>query len=168
MEFKTERLFLRPTTTADAKMIFELMNSPKWLDYIGDRNVKTREAAVTYIEEKIIAQQERLGYANFTLHRIEDGAKLGSCGLYDRPGLEGVDIGFALLPQFEGVGYGREAATCILEQAKTTFKIKSLNAITLPRNMPSRRLLEHLGLTLIKEFTLPEDSEVLLLYRIDF
>ena len=35
---------------------------------------------------------------------------MGSCGLYDREGLDGVDIGFAFLPQFEGQGFGFEAA----------------------------------------------------------
>lgn len=168
MEFTTERLFLRPTVETDAPMVLALLNSPKWLDFIGDRNVKTLEQAKGYIRDNIISQQERLGYSNFTLHLKKDGSKLGSCGLYDRAGLEGVDIGFALLPQYEGLGYGREAAQCILAQARDLFKIPYLNAITLPRNMPSRKLLEHLGLKFIKEIELPNDPEVLLLYRIEF
>lgn len=35
--FETDRLLLQPTSTSDAQLIFELLNSPKWLKYIGDR-----------------------------------------------------------------------------------------------------------------------------------
>ena len=39
--FETDRLILKPTSEEDAEFIFELLNTPKWLKYIGDRNVKS-------------------------------------------------------------------------------------------------------------------------------
>lgn len=50
--FETERLILKPTDLEDVDLIFELMNSPKWLEYIGDRNIKTKEDARQYILDK--------------------------------------------------------------------------------------------------------------------
>ena len=60
--FETERLFLQPTTEEDAGFILELLNSPKWLEYIGDRSVHTEEDAKQYIKNKISPQLEKLGY----------------------------------------------------------------------------------------------------------
>lgn len=93
--FETERLILKPTSEEDAAFIFELLNTPKWIKYIGDRNIKTIENARDYIEAKILPQLKRLGYSNYTLISKLDNCKIGTCGLYDRDGLIGVDIGFA-------------------------------------------------------------------------
>ena len=38
--FETNRLLLRPTSITDAEFIYELLNTPKWIQYIGDRNIK--------------------------------------------------------------------------------------------------------------------------------
>src|SRR5690606_16395207 len=99
--YETERLILQPTSEDDAAFIYKLVNSPKWLANIGDRNVKSVAEAKTYIKDRITPQLEKLGYGNYTLIRKVDNIKIGSCGLYDREGLEGIDIGFALLPDYE-------------------------------------------------------------------
>lgn len=106
MILETERLRLRSTSEEDADFVYRLLNSPQWLKYIGDRKVYSIEDARGYIQKKMLPQLERLGHSNFTVIRKSDGARMGSCGLYDREGLEGVDIGFAFLPEYEGQGYG--------------------------------------------------------------
>lgn len=166
--FETERLVLQPTTEEDAGFILELLNSPKWLEYIGDRNVHTEEDAKQYIKNKISPQLEKLGFANYTLIRKSDGLKIGSCGLYDREGVEGIDIGFALLPAFEGLGYGFESASKVLEIGKTKFNIDRFSAITTRNNPGSQRLIEKLGLRYIETIRIPNDEEELLLYRIEY
>lgn len=40
-KYETERLILKPITLEDSDFVYELLNSEKWLKYIGDRNVKT-------------------------------------------------------------------------------------------------------------------------------
>lgn len=166
--FETERLVLQPTTEEDAGFILELLNSPKWLEYIGDRNVHTEEDAKQYIKNKISPQLEKLGFANYTLIRKSDGLKIGSCGLYDREGVEGIDIGFALLPAFEGLGYGFESASKVLEIGKNEFNIDRFSAITTRNNPGSQRLIEKLGLRYIETIRIPNDEEELLLYRIEY
>lgn len=166
--FETERLVLQPTTEEDAGFILELLNSPKWLEYIGDRNVHTEEDAKQYIKNKISQQLEKLGFGNYTLIRKTDGVKIGSCGLYDREGLEGIDIGFALLPAFEGLGYGFESASKVLEIGKNEFNIDRFSAITTKNNLASQRLIEKLGLRYIETIRIPNDEEELLLYRIEY
>ncbi|MEZ5008622.1 MAG: GNAT family N-acetyltransferase [Chitinophagales bacterium] len=99
--FETERLIIRPTNESDAAFLMELLNTPKWIQNIGNRNINNLEDAKVYIQTKCTPQFERLGYGNYTVVRKSDQVKLGTCGLYDREGLEGIDIGFAFLPQYE-------------------------------------------------------------------
>ena len=118
--FETERLILKPASEEDASFIFELFNTPKWLQYIGDRNVKTVEDARDYIKTRMVPQLERLGYSNYVVIRKTDNCKVGTCGLYDREGLEGIDIGFAFLPEYEKKGYAFEGA---IELQHVAFEI---------------------------------------------
>lgn len=161
---ETERLILKPTLEEDAAFLLELVNTPKWLKYIGDRNVKTLEDAVQYIQNRILPQLKKLGYGNYTLIRKEDHQKIGSCGLYDREGLEGIDIGFAFLPEYERQGYAFEAARKVLEVGIHEFGIRKIQAITTKDNLSSQKLLEKLGLTLTGTTRIPNDDEELLLY----
>ena len=163
--YETERLILRPTNESDAAYILELINTPKWLKNIGDRKVHTKEDAIKYIQERMLPQLERLGFSNFTVIRKSDGAKMGSCGLYDREGLEGLDIGFAFLPAFEKKGYAYEAASRIKQAAIEDFGIEIIKAIAIPSNTASQNLLEKLGLKFQKRFFMEGDSEELMLYQ---
>lgn len=165
--FETERLHVIPTTENDAKFIYELLNTPKWIKYIGDRGVKTVENAKDYIKEKMIPQLERLGYSNYTLIRKEDNKKIGTCGLYDREGLEGIDIGFAFLPEYEKKGFAFEASSKIRDIAFNEFEIKSISAITTKDNISSQKLLEKLGFEHTGITKLPNDNEELLVYKIE-
>jgi RimJ/RimL family protein N-acetyltransferase len=165
---ETQRLFLRPTNTEDAEFLLELMNSPKWIKNIGDRKVRTIQDSINYIESKIKSQQERLGFSNYTVIRKTDQAKIGTCGLYDREGLEGVDIGFAFLPQYEKMGYAYESASKMMELGIQHFGLKKISAITITENIDSQRLIEKLGLKFDKRIKLPNDEEELLLYSSEF
>ena len=96
--------FRKDPSEKEIKFILELFNTPKWLKYIGERNMKTTENAEKYIETKMLPQLKKLGYSNYTLIKKEDNIKFGTCGLYDREGLDGIDIGFALFPEHEKKG----------------------------------------------------------------
>ena len=162
---ETKHLKLIPTCIDDADFIVKLLNTPKWLKYIGDRQVKTTDEAINYISSKITPQFKKLGYGNYTVIRKSDNVKVGTCGLYDREGLSGVDIGFAFLPEFEQHGYAYEGSKKLLDVGFSDFGIKQVNAITLPNNKASQKLLEKLGLQFIKMIKLPDDENELMLYQ---
>lgn len=165
-QFDTERLRLIPTSIDDADFLLVLLNSPKWLKYIGDRKVETIEDAITYIQNRMNPQLERLGFGNYTVSLKSNNQKIGICGLYDRKGLEGLDIGFAFLPEFEKKGYAFESAYKLLEVAVEKFKIKEISAITTEDNSESQKLLVKLGLQFEKKFFLEGDSEELMLFKL--
>ena len=165
--YETERLILTPTSIDDAAFVLAVMNTPKWIKNIGDRKVHTIADAEQYIKDKMLPQYNRLGFGNNTVSRKSDGVKMGSCGLYDRPGLEGVDIGFAFLPEYEGHGYAHEAAQKVKSLALSEWGITKISGITSQSNIASQRLLNKLGLESMGLTTLPDDDEELLLYVLD-
>ena len=164
---ETERLILKPITTDDAEFLFELYNSPRFLEFIGDRNIKNIEAAAEYIETRFLPQLERLGYGNYVIIRKSDNQKLGAVGVYEREGLDVQDIGFSFLPQFEGQGFGYEAASHLLETVFWDFKVRKISAITSKVNVASQNLIKKLGLKYIKNVLLPGDDEELLYFEME-
>lgn len=162
--FQTTRLLIRPTLEKDASFILNLFNSPKWLKYIGDRNLKTVEQAQHYIKEKMLPQLHELGYSNYTIIRKEDKEKIGICGLYNRESLDGIDLGFAFLSDYEGKGYAFEASSKITQVAFDIFKLPLLRAITDTDNLSSQKLLKKLGFKSEGLINLASSAEELLLF----
>ena len=165
--FETERLILKPTGIEDTEFIFQLLNSPKWIQFIGDRNVRTSDDAKIYIQNRMLPQLEKCGFSNYTVIQKEDQTKIGTCGLYSREGMENIDIGFAFLPKFEKKGFAFEAASKLFYEAKNTFKINHLDAFTTKDNYDSQKLLEKLGLKKSGLIRIPNDDEELILYQIE-
>ncbi|MBI1317094.1 GNAT family N-acetyltransferase [bacterium] len=163
--FQTEPLLLRPTQPTDADFLLALFNSPKWMQFIGDRHVRTLAEAEAYIESRMMPQMECLGFSNYTVFRRADETPIGICGLYERHDPPGIELGFALLPEYEKMGYAFEAAHRLLEAARTVFSIKQLGAITNPNNIDSQKLLEKLGFRFVEETTLPGETELVWAYR---
>lgn len=52
-EISTERLILHELHDNDHEFIFKLVNSPGWLEFIGDRNIRTLEDAAVYVNNII-------------------------------------------------------------------------------------------------------------------
>ena len=162
---ETNRLLIKPTNLDDAGFVLELMNTDGWIRFIGDRNVHTIENAKNYISEKMIPQLEEFGFGNNTLIRKSDHLKIGSCGLYMRPGMEGADIGFALLPDFYGQGYAYEASKALLDYSIETLKLPLIQAITTKGNVDSQTLITKLGMKFIEVRDITGISEPMLVYR---
>jgi RimJ/RimL family protein N-acetyltransferase len=163
--FETKRLILKPTTAADAAMFFELYNTPKWIKYVGDINVQTIADAKEIITKKTIPHRKKYGYASYTVIRKSDKVKIGSCGLLNREGQNGVDVGCAFLPQYEGKGYALESLIKLIEVAVREFKLSRINAMTFKKNKDAQKLLQKLGFEFEKVTTLPNVKGTHLLYK---
>ncbi len=147
LSFESDRLYLRPTTEEDAALVLAILTAPKALKFIGDRNLHSEDDARDYIRQRALPQLRERGYANYTIVTKETGTKVGVCGLYLRPDLELIDLGYALHPDHEGQGYAREASKRIMQAAKEHFGQLKLSAITHGENTASIKVLEALGFT---------------------
>jgi len=158
----TERLLLR---LADAPFLLGLLNTRGWLDNIGDRGVYTlADAQNYYYNDRLRRACETPGCGPMLCVLKNDGTTIDNSGVYDRPGLDLPDFGFAFLPEYHGRGYAYEASVANLTFAHGH---KELLAITLPTNKPSIRLLEKLGFKREEELIrIPGDDEAeLILFR---
>jgi ribosomal-protein-alanine N-acetyltransferase len=161
---ETERLVLRLLSPEDADFILELVNDPGWLQFIGDKGVRTPEDARAYIRSGPMAMVARHGFGLY-LTELKDGAvPIGICGLIKRHGLADVDVGFAFLPAFRAKGYALEAAVATMEYGRKTLGMTRIVAITTPDNHASIKLLRKLGMRFENMIRLPGDSEELSLF----
>ncbi|WP_394780977.1 GNAT family N-acetyltransferase [Undibacterium sp.] len=161
---ETERLRLRTMNLDDAQFYLDLTNDPAWIKNIGDKGLKTIEAARESLQNGPIAMQQKLGFSLYVVEQKSDAAATGLCGLIKRDSLEDVDIGYAFLPQFRGLGYASEAAAGVLQYGKQQFGFKKLAAITSSENHDSAKVLEKLGFQLQKLVVLKGETKETRLY----
>jgi len=160
----TQRLLLRPFTLADATFIVKLLNSPGWLQFIGDRNVHSEGDAKSYLLNGPLKSYADNGFGLRMVELKEPHTPIGMCGLLKRDYLQHPDIGFALLPEYTGKGYAYEAAKATLDHEAGALNIAAVSAIVQPNNAASVSLLYKLGMELRGTITPPQSTEELLLY----
>lgn len=149
----------------DADLILELYNMPNFIKFIGDRNIRNLKDAENYIQSKFLPQFEKLGFGNYLIVLKEGNQKIGGVGIFEREGLDIVDIGFSVLEKFEGKGYMFEAAQKVKSIGMNDFGLKKVSAITTKDNISSQKLIERLGLRFQKYVTLPNEVEELMYYE---
>jgi len=157
---------IRRLTPDDAPFILRLLNTPSWLQFIGDRNVHTVEQARDYLQKGYIKSYDTCGFGFYMLELTETRRPLGICGLIKRDFLNDPDIGFALVPEYEGKGYGFEAASAVLQHAQHDLGLQRLVAITDAKNIASQKLLEKLGFSFEKMVTYPGEEVPLTMYAL--
>jgi ribosomal-protein-alanine N-acetyltransferase len=162
---ETERLRISEFTFDDTGFIIQLLNSPGWIKYIGDRNVKTTEDAKHYLQAGPMKSYALRGFGLYRIDLKAENKSIGMCGLLKRDTLEFPDIGFAFLQDYEGKGYALEASAAMVRYARERLNLTTLLAITLPDNGKSIRLLTALGFVFIGSITMPGDEKALYLYR---
>lgn len=160
---ETDRLILRRYNLNDAPFIHSLLNSEGWIKNIGDRKIKTVDDAVNYIRLNYFTSYEMWGYGPFLVSLKNSGKSIGSSGLYRRDDIGHPDIGFAFLPEFWNQGFAFEASKAVMRFAEKKLNIEKITGITLPDNLPSKRLLEKLGLSEIGNY-IDKNGQILRLF----
>ncbi|WP_064093463.1 GNAT family N-acetyltransferase [Rossellomorea aquimaris] len=164
---ETNRLILRWVEVSDAAYILKLLNEPGWIQFIGDKGIRTLDDARSYITSGPRTMYKKIGFGLFLTELKEDHTPIGLCGLIKREGLEDVDIGFAFSEDYHGQGYALEAAQGTMKFAKE-LGLKKVVAITSHNNHSSSKLLEKIGMKFEGFISLPGDSEELKYYKLHF
>jgi RimJ/RimL family protein N-acetyltransferase len=161
---ETERLTLRRLTMDDAPFMLDLLNQPSFIQFIGDRGVRTLDNARDFITKRYLDAYERLGFGIYLTLLKEGQIPIGICGLVKRDGLEDVDVGYAFLPKYWSKGYASESVSAVLAYARDTLGISRVLGITTPENAGSIRVLEKVGLKFVRFVTLPGEETELKLF----
>ncbi len=165
---ETDRLILRwlsPET--DAAFILELLNDASFIQYIGDKGVRTLDDARNYIMNGPVASYEKFGYGLYATELRDSHVLIGMCGILKRDTLPHPDIGFAFLPAYWNQGYAFESAAAVMKYAREVLGLDQVLAITTPDNEASAKLLRKIGLTLERVMKLSEDAAEVRLFMTD-
>ena len=91
----------------------------------------------------------QIGWARYIALPFSDGSRtlIGTVGAFTKSATPNeAEIGYGLLPQFEGRGLATEAAKALVEFLRRDDRITSIIAHTFPHLLGSRRVMEKCGM----------------------
>lgn len=165
---KTDRLQLREFDVSDEAFILRLLNEPSFIENIADRGVRNEQQAIEYLDKGPLSSYQQHGFGLWAVELINTQTIIGMCGLVKRDNLPGVDLGYALLPEYAGQGYAIEAAKACVQAAHAQFLLPMILAIVNQKNIRSRQLLAKLDFNFQQLIALYDNEPELCLYRHDF
>lgn len=156
-ELFTKRLRLRSWDVADAPFLLDLESRYETMRYLGPgtslmNSLEQAQASINRRREVCGA-----GQGIWAIERRDTGRLVGNLlckpmsknmqsfidiNLEDQPS----EIGWHLHPEAQGRGYATEAASVVLEYAKQSNARQQVLAIVDPRNYPSQKVCDRLGL----------------------
>jgi [ribosomal protein S5]-alanine N-acetyltransferase len=139
---KTDKLLLRRITNDDVTEILLLRGNPETMKYIPRPLAKTKENALEHIatiEEKIENNQG----INWAITLKNNTKLIGIIGHYRiKPENYRSELGYMLLPEFQGQGIMSEAINKVVDYGFNIMKLHSIEAIINPRNFASEKVLQ--------------------------
>lgn len=141
----TERLVLRPLEASDSEDIFQLRSNKEVIKYVN-RPLSQFESEAVYFIKKIVENVANNLSAYWGIALPETNRLIGTICLWnlEAENFRG-EIGYELMPAFQGKGYMQEAVKAVVDYAFNTLKLHSVTAWFDPDNMASQKLLDKLG-----------------------
>jgi ribosomal-protein-alanine N-acetyltransferase len=153
---ETERLLLRRIDAIDVNEIFALRSNPETMKYIPRPIAKTTEDALEHIAI-IDAKIETNEGINWAITLKGDPKLIGLIGHYRiKPEHFRTEIGYMLLPEFNGKGIITEAIKEVVNYGFKVMQLHSIEAIIAPENFGSEKVLQKNGF--VKEAHLKENE----------
>lgn len=139
---ETERLLLRRVDNNDLREVFALRSNPETMKYIPRPLVTTDEEALAHIAmiESKIESNEGI---NWAITYKGDPKLIGIIGHYRiKPEHYRAEIGYMILPEFNGMGIVTEAVQEVVKYGFEVMKLHSIEAVIDPDNLGSAKVLE--------------------------
>ncbi|MEM7357743.1 MAG: GNAT family N-acetyltransferase [Pseudomonadota bacterium] len=160
----TARSVLTRLSVVDAEFLHELMNSPPYLQFVGDRGLDSVQKTERYINEYFLASQRKHRFGYFIASN-RDGEKVGVVGFLKKDYLQYPDIGFAFLPGYQSQGLGYEVSNKVMEHAIENYAMTRIDAVVAPDNFVSQGLLQKLNFQAQGSIVVPGQEQQSLLYH---
>ena len=152
MVIETNRLVLRPLTTADLDEVVELHAMPEVKRTMGAFD---RRAARARLERNELEWDER-GHGLVAIVERASGRFLGRSGLKYWPQFDETEVGWVLRPDVWGHGFATEAGQACLDWGFRDFEMPYLTAMILPDNHRSIGVARRLGMAPLRSDWLME------------
>ena len=147
---ETERLLLLPWRKEDRGPFAAINADPKVRRFFPSLLSREESDASVDAQESMYS---RHGFCLFATELRETSSFIGCIGLqgmtFEIPGVAqpAFEIGWRLTPEMWGQGLATEGARAVLRFALERQRLSEVVAITVPANLPSRRVMEKLGMT---------------------
>lgn len=161
---ETERLILRRFTAADLDHLVALDNDPDVMRYINGGTPTPRVVIEHEILPVFLCYADRCpGFGFWAAVHRDSGEWLGWFSFRPASGGAGSDpgevvLGYRLRKAAWGQGYATEGARALLQKGFEQWGVQRVMATTYEENRASRRVLEKLGMTLVRRFRLTPDE----------
>lgn len=144
LEIKTKRLHLRPLQAADAEAVFRYRSDPEISRYQHWEPADLSEA------ERFIENNTKLAPGHWLQLAIclnDNHELIGDCGLhFPRDRDHETELGISLAGEYQGIGYAAEALKAVIGHLFNELGKHRVYASVDPRNLPSVKLLERVGM----------------------
>ncbi len=156
MLIQTERLELRPVSNSDLEFKMEMETNPKVMAHIGSGEVRTPEQIADSLKRYLLMAQENPFLGQWVVIEKSTRKNIGTIGL--RPPatekrMDGLEIGFAYIPESWGKGFASEAARGVIDYVHRHFPSKRILAMVAKENAASKKVLNKIGMKLVGETT---------------
>ena len=131
---KTKRMLLSPMSDGEIETLIEKTGSAELRKAYGEMLSGCKKDL-----------ENRIWYTPWKMTRKSDQAFLGDLGFKGPAREKAVEIGYGVLPEYEGMGYTTEAVTAMTQWAFGSAGVVFVEAETEPDNRASRRVLEKCG-----------------------
>lgn len=132
---------------ADLDFMADMLGDPRVMAYYP--RPYRRDEALGWMEWNMRLYRER-GFGLWLIALGRSGLPVGDCGItpQDIDGVEAIEVGYHVHPDYQRQGYAREAVAAVRDYARAELGICRLIAIVHPANAASRATAEGLGMTL--------------------
>lgn len=153
----SERLTYRPIVQDDFEQWLPFFKNQDAIKHYLFPSLSLEELCQQWFDRQFLRYTNQTGGFNALINK-KTGALVGHCGLLLQTidGLEELEIGYALLPDFWGMGYASEAAKHCKTLAFEHHWAESLISIITPQNTPSKNVALSNGLKFEKKSTYRE------------
>jgi RimJ/RimL family protein N-acetyltransferase len=152
---ETPRLLLRRFTADDADLLVALDADPDVMFFIN-AGVPTPRAEIEddYLPAFLSYYERFAGYGFWALERRDDGAFLGWVHYRPLPDARSdePELGYRLMKAAWGQGYAAEASQAVIDHGFRTLGVRRVVASTMTVNTASRRVMEKVGMRLVRSF----------------
>lgn len=159
-ELETRRLRLRRSVSSDAPTISAYRSDPEVHRFQGWERTDVEGIRAEIEEMARRTPGEPGGWVQFTVERAGDETIVGDVGLSpaeDEPGV--IKVGYTMSPTWQGNGYATEAVAALVAYAFDVLEADIVRAFASVENVPSTRVAEKVGMTLVETFTREYEGE---------
>ncbi len=155
----TNRLAFREWNDDDLDRFHVICSEPQVMRFVGDGQGWAKERTGQFIHSASEMLREN-GYCQWALICKADGKLIGFVNADNSP-----EIGWRLAPEYWGNGLATEAARAVLKHGIDTLGFQRVTATVQAVNLASIRVIEKLGMTLVRSFD--RDGREIMIYAAD-